>query len=160
MDTTAQHSASLELFLANEEEAARFGRHLGDHLQAGDTLLLNGPVGAGKSHLSRAVIRHMVGAEIDVPSPTFTLVQTYEAPAGEIWHADLYRLSDPSEAEELGLFEAMEQAIVLIEWPDRLGSDRPSQAIEIFLSYEAEGRRMMLSGPAPMLARLIGGYQP
>lgn len=158
MDPIARHPARHELYLATEAEGARLGSHLAQRLHAGDTLLLSGPVGAGKSHLCRAVIRQMVGADIDVPSPTFTLVQTYEAEAGEIWHADLYRLSDPSEAEELGLLDAMQNAVVLIEWPDRLGADRPEQALEITLSYEGEGRRMQLSGPQEMLSRLIGGF--
>lgn len=149
---------SCEIYLADEEQAVQFGRHLGDLLKPGQVVLLTGPVGAGKSHLSRAAIRWMVGAEIDVPSPTFTLVQTYDSPKGEIWHADLYRLTDPSEAEELGLLDAMQEAIVLIEWPDRLGSDRPQDALDIVLSYEAEGRRLAMSGPPDLIGALCAGF--
>lgn len=150
---------SCEIFLADETRAAEFGRHLGGRLQAGHVVLLSGPVGAGKSHLSRAAIRHIVGAEIDVPSPTFTLVQTYDSPKGEIWHADLYRLTDPSEAEELGLLDAMENAIVLIEWPDRLGSDCPGKALEIEISYQGEGRHLTLTAPEALLDDLIAGFK-
>ena len=89
-------------------------------LRAGDCVLLEGPIGAGKTHFCRALIRARLGREEDVPSPTFTLVQTYDADV-EIWHADLYRLSHPDEALELGLEDAFASAICLVEWPERLG---------------------------------------
>ncbi len=97
------------------------------------TLLLEGPVGAGKSHVARAAIRALAGAATEVPSPSFTLVQVYDTPEGEIWHADLYRLTDPAEVEELGLVGAMGQAIVLVEWPDRLAGLRPPDAVTLRL---------------------------
>ena len=82
----------------------------------------------------------------DVPSPTFTLVQTYQADV-EIWHADLYRLSHMDEVAELGLEEAFDSAICLIEWPDRLGSAAPKSAIRLALSSEGEGRRVVILAP-------------
>ncbi|WP_232831543.1 tRNA (adenosine(37)-N6)-threonylcarbamoyltransferase complex ATPase subunit type 1 TsaE [Pseudogemmobacter bohemicus] len=145
-----------EILLPDEEDARRFGARFGLCLRPGMTVLLEGPVGAGKSHLARAAIRAMAGAEIDVPSPTFTLVQTYETRAGEIWHSDLYRLSDIGEVEELGLAGAIGQDILLIEWPDRLGVYTPSDAIRVTLSYEGEGRRLVVSGPEDFLACLGG----
>lgn len=133
------------------------GRWLAGRLATGDVLLLDGPVGAGKTHLARALIRHRLAAAgriEDVPSPTFTLVQTYDDGAGEIWHADLYRLTHPDQIAELGLEEAFDHALCLVEWPDRLGSLTPSRALRLHLAAEGEGRRATLSGPADRLARL------
>lgn len=106
-------------------------------LQPGDTLLLEGDLGTGKTHFARALIRARLGpagSNAEVPSPSFTLVQTYEGSQAEIWHADLYRLSDPQEVLELGLDTAMEDAICLIEWPDRWGQAWPTAAICLRLS--------------------------
>ncbi len=148
--------SGLSLFLADARATDRLGRALADRLHPGDTVLLEGELGAGKSHLARAVIQSMqarTGPVEDVPSPTYTLVQTYSAGGAEIVHADLYRLGDPSELDELGLEEAMGQAVCLIEWPDRL--DRvPPDALRVALSAEGEGRRARLSGAAGWEARL------
>tara|TARA_B110000977_G_C11025077_1_gene472841 strand:+ start:1004 stop:1471 length:468 start_codon:yes stop_codon:yes gene_type:complete len=121
--------------LSSPDEAASLARQLGAVLAAGDTILLHGAVGAGKTHFARALIQSLLASPEDVPSPTFTLVQTYEAASGtEIWHADLYRLTDPAETEELGLVDAMEAAICLIEWPERLATFRPDDALDITLA--------------------------
>ena len=127
------------------DETAIFARKLGAFLTAGDTILLTGDVGAGKTHLARALIQSMLAVPEDVPSPTFTLVQTYDAWDGvEIWHADLYRLHDPSEIEELGLTDAMPQAVCIIEWPDRLASLRPKDALDITLvATDVEDQRIL-----------------
>ena len=140
------HPSSVEFLLEDETRASRFGAALGQLLRPGDTLLLQGPVGAGKSHIARAAIRALCGEDTEVPSPTFTLVQVYDGPECEIWHADLYRLSDPDEVVELGLVEAMENAIVLIEWPDRLGSYLPPSPLRLTLSPEGDARHALLSG--------------
>ena len=147
----------LSLILPHDEDTARLGRWLAALLVPGDTVLLSGPVGAGKTHLARALIRAATGSHQDVPSPSFTLVQTYAAPAGDIWHADLYRLSDPGEVIELGLDDAFERAICLVEWPERLGPLAPPQALHLALSHRGEGRQADLSGREGWAERLAGG---
>ena len=124
------------------EQTAAFAQRLAAHLQVGDTLLLQGDIGAGKSFFARSLIQSLQDTPEDVPSPTFTLVQIYDTRAGEIWHADLYRLSDPGEAEELGLTDAFSSAICLIEWPDRLAGLSPNGAITLtFETAESENTR-------------------
>ncbi|WER11305.1 tRNA (adenosine(37)-N6)-threonylcarbamoyltransferase complex ATPase subunit type 1 TsaE [Rhodobacter capsulatus] len=124
-------------------------------LRAGDVLLLDGPIGAGKTHFARALIRARLGGAEDVPSPTFTLVQVYDADP-EIWHADLYRLTHPDEAVELGLEEAFDAAICLIEWPERLGDLAPENALLLQFSLADAGasRRVLLRGAAEWAPRL------
>lgn len=121
----------LKLTLSDADETADFAVRLGVSLGAGDVILLSGDVGAGKTHFARALIQSRLAVSEDVPSPTFTLVQTYEAESIEIWHADLYRLTSTQEVEELGLIEAFETAICLIEWPDRLGPLAPANALSL-----------------------------
>ena len=102
----------LTLQLPDELSTARFGKTLATELRQGDTVLLSGPIGSGKSHLARAIIRSRILNDEDIPSPTYTIVQTYNDRSGEIWHADLYRLGDSSELTELGLDEALATALV------------------------------------------------
>lgn len=136
----------LSLVLPDDTATTRLGAALAGLLRPGDTLLLHGSIGAGKTHLARALILARLGRLEDVPSPSFTLVQTYAADGVDIWHADLYRLSHPDEVWELGLNDAFTTAICLIEWPDRLGGSAPANALHITLSSEGEGRRAILSG--------------
>ncbi len=125
---------SLQIPLPTEADTSHLGVQLARLLQPGDTVLLDGPIGAGKTHLARALIRARLGRAEDVPSPTFTLVQTYVAAGTEIWHADLYRLTHPDEVWELGLDDAFVTAICLVEWPDRLGRHVPEGALRVGLS--------------------------
>lgn len=117
------------------DQTAVWAAHLGAQLSGGDTVLLHGEVGAGKTHFARALIQSLLSQHEDVPSPTFTLVQTYQTPQAEVWHADLYRLTSTLEIEELGLAAAFETEICLIEWPDRLGALTPEGALN--LDFEA-----------------------
>lgn len=126
--------------LPDPDATDRLARLMALHLRAGDTVLLSGHVGAGKSHFARAFIRAHFGPAQEVPSPSFTLVQTYQNAAVEIWHADLYRLTHPDEVQELGLADAMTEAICLIEWPDRLGALQPARPIHLRLISQGEGR--------------------
>jgi tRNA threonylcarbamoyladenosine biosynthesis protein TsaE len=140
-------TCTLILYLPDEAATDRLGQQLGALLRPGDTVLLRGQIGAGKSHLARSLIRARLGRpEEPVPSPTFTLVQAYDSPTGDIWHADLYRLGDASEVVELGLDSALSQAICLIEWPERLGEMTPEQAVTLDLAPDGDGRRVSLSG--------------
>lgn len=116
------------------DHSSDLARQIGAILRPGDTLLLEGDIGAGKTHFARSLIQSLQDAPEDVPSPTFTLVQTYDTSAGPLWHADLYRLSGSDEIVEIGLLDAMESAICLIEWPDRLGPDAPQTALTLHFS--------------------------
>ncbi len=147
---------SKTIVLRSEAETAALGQSLSRLARKGDCLLLKGQIGAGKSTLARAFIQDRFGAETEVPSPTFTLVQIYEGADLEIWHADLYRLTDPQEAVELGLMDALEQNICLIEWPELLGDQVPDTALNVDLSVEQSGHRAVLSGNAGWLERLEG----
>lgn len=151
-----RHPDHFSLYLPDDAATDALGARIAACLMPGDTLLLTGPIGAGKSHLSRAIIRARLGRMEDVPSPTFTLVQTYDEPAGDIWHADLYRLSHPDEVLELGLYDAFDTAICLVEWPDRLGTRAPTDAIDLRLSVEGDGRRAEFRfAGRPALARAL-----
>ncbi|MFD3188922.1 tRNA (adenosine(37)-N6)-threonylcarbamoyltransferase complex ATPase subunit type 1 TsaE [Sedimentitalea sp. HM32M-2] len=118
------------------EETAGFAAALGARLAPGDCLLLQGPIGAGKTHFARHLIQSLLAEPEDVPSPTYTLVQTYDTRCGALWHADLYRLNTPDEIEELGLTEAFETAICLVEWPEKLGPLAPDAALQ--LTFETD----------------------
>ncbi|MFV0385422.1 tRNA (adenosine(37)-N6)-threonylcarbamoyltransferase complex ATPase subunit type 1 TsaE [Paracoccus sp. (in: a-proteobacteria)] len=145
--------------IADEYMTAALARMLAATARPGDTILLDGPVGAGKTHFARAFIRARQGdAAEDVPSPTFTLIQTYDDPYGtEIWHADLYRLTDPSELDELGLDEAMDSAICLIEWPDRMET-LPAGAVTVAMANTPDPamRDITVIGGDPRAVRRAG----
>ncbi|MBO9476174.1 tRNA (adenosine(37)-N6)-threonylcarbamoyltransferase complex ATPase subunit type 1 TsaE [Shimia sp. R11_0] len=128
--------------LTSPEDTANLARKIGAVLKAGDVITLEGPIGAGKTHFARSLIQSLLTVPEDVPSPTFTLVQVYDGQDCEIWHADLYRLNAPDEVVELGLTDAFEDAICLVEWPDRLADLSPQNALALSLSLqEAEGAR-------------------
>ncbi|PHP28295.1 tRNA (adenosine(37)-N6)-threonylcarbamoyltransferase complex ATPase subunit type 1 TsaE [Limimaricola cinnabarinus] len=141
--------------LRDESHSLALARALAPHLRAGDTLLLSGQIGAGKSFFARALIRARTGnPDEEVPSPTFTLVQSYEAPGAEIWHCDLYRLGDPFELVELGLEEALGRAICLIEWPDRMGDMAPPEALSLGFEARPDTHMLTMTGNAAWRARL------
>ena len=142
----------------SEDATRRCGVALGSLLRPGDTVLLSGDIGAGKTFLARALIQSLQDEAEDVPSPTFTLVQTYETPLGELWHSDLYRITSTDEIEELGLIDAFDTAICLVEWPDRLGDLAPAKALHIELTTDADDlqmRRATLSWTDPRWDNLV-----
>jgi len=117
-----------------------FGRRLGERLGVGDVVCLSGNLGAGKTTLARGAIEAWTGYPDETPSPTYTLVQTYEGGRGELWHVDLYRLKQADDAWELGLEDAFASAACLIEWPERLEGQLPRDRLEIELKPVGEGR--------------------
>ena len=136
-------SVRINYHLADPAATEALARRFAPALGAGDTLLLAGPIGAGKPHFARALIRARLGREEEVPSPTYTLVQTYDDGATEIWHADLYRLGDAGEVAELGLEEAFSSAICLVEWPELIEGLIPETAVRVTIEYLDQ------SGPSP-----------
>jgi len=135
---------SISRRIEDADECAALASRMAPIARAGDCLLLDGPIGAGKTHFARAFIQARLPEPEEVPSPTYTLVQTYKARDTEIWHCDLYRLNHPDELLELGMDEAFENAICLIEWPDRLGDLTPDSALSLRFSLaDRKGARML-----------------
>jgi len=132
--------------LPDEAATVAAARALAPSLSAGQTILLQGDLGAGKSTFARALIRALpladgqVRPEEIVPSPTFTLVQIYERALGPVYHFDLYRLSLPEEVWELGWDEAQAEGLCLVEWPQRLGPIQPANALSLSLRTQGQGR--------------------
>jgi len=155
-----------DLILPDPAATDALAARLAARLRPGDAVWLEGDLGAGKTHFARAFIRACLGDGgdgADIPSPTYTLVQTYDTPMGEIWHADLYRLSDPQEIVELGLIDALETAICLVEWPDRGALPATGRILQLALarlSDRPEARRLIATVPADtgLAARLQGGW--
>jgi len=135
-----------EILLADEAATGRLGRAIAGVLGHGEAVCLEGPLGAGKSTLARALVRALTTPDEDVPSPTFTLVQFYEGPRLSVAHFDLYRLTSPDEAYEIGLDEALEDGAAVIEWPGRLEGRLPADRLDIEIHIEGDARRARLTG--------------
>jgi tRNA threonylcarbamoyladenosine biosynthesis protein TsaE len=140
--------------LATLSDTDRIAASLASIAQPGDVLALFGDLGTGKTTFARAFVRALTDADNEVPSPTFTLVQTYDTPKGEIWHCDLYRLAKPDDAIELGIEEAFAEAICLIEWPERLGRLLPPSRLAISFTLVGSARTITLDGDAHWHQRL------
>ncbi len=154
---TAGGSSSLSFNCATEAETEALARRLAPLAQAGDVIALSGDLGAGKTVFARGFIQTLTGA-IEVPSPTFTLVQTYEAADAEIYHFDLYRLETPEDALELGIDDAFADGISLIEWPENLGPYLPRGGLRVQIDQSADdtARRITLDGSETWAGRLAG----
>ncbi len=133
--------------LKTPEETYLFAEKLAKLCRIGDSLLLYGDVGAGKTTFARGFIQSLMQTKEEIVSPTFTLVQTYPlASGGAVWHCDLYRLKSPDELLELGLDEAFDKGIILVEWPEIAASQMPKNSLNITLKIEGQGRKISLAG--------------
>ena len=139
--------------LTTEEDTKALGAAIGDALRVGDVVFLIGPLGVGKTTLARAAIQRRCEAAA-APSPTFTLVETYDGADLAIWHFDFYRLEKPDEAWELGLEDAFAEGASFIEWPERASVFPADQALTINLSQTPSGRRAVISAPPAWESRL------
>ena len=142
--------------LPDTDAMEAFGAVLAAALRAGDVIALSGGLGAGKTTLARSIITAL-GYPGDIPSPTFTIIETYDPPAVRLplVHADFYRLEDPAEAQELGLSEYRDGAALLAEWPDRAGGfARERACLAITLEIAGNGRKAIVTPGADWLGRL------
>lgn len=144
---------ALEIDLPDEKATAALAADIAACARGGDVIGLSGPLGAGKTTFARYFIAARLGAgppkNLDVPSPTFTLVETYEPESGPaIWHFDLYRIERPDEAYELGIEDAFAEGIALIEWPQRLGALMPEERLDVALAVAGEASRVATLTPS------------
>jgi tRNA threonylcarbamoyladenosine biosynthesis protein TsaE len=135
------------MILRSEEETAAAGAALARIARAGDVILLSGPLGVGKTALARGFLEGL-GHEGEVPSPSFAIVQPYEDVDPLVWHVDLYRVEDPSEIEELGLDAALD-AVLLVEWPERVGTNAWPDALGLSLDFGKHGERILTAKVPP-----------
>jgi len=129
--------------LPNLSATAALAQTLAPHLRAGDVIALRGGLGAGKTTFARALISALRDEETEVPSPTYTLVQTYDSADFPIFHFDLYRLDDPNDVVELGWDETV-SGLSLIEWPDRAGLHLPAWRLDLMLEIIGDFRKARL----------------
>jgi tRNA threonylcarbamoyl adenosine modification protein YjeE len=157
--TTSSANTSFSAVLPDEQATIRLMIDITNALEPGDMITLSGDLGAGKTTFARALIRHLAGDEtIEVPSPTFTLMQTYDLPQFSLVHADLYRLTDPAELGELGLDDLPQGTVVLLEWPDRAAGFLPQSRIDVALmlspKLKLEFRHARVTGYGSLAARV------
>ena len=154
MFPTASGGASFTVTLPNEQATARFAIDIAAALEPGDLVTLSGDLGAGKTTFARALIRYLANDDtIEVPSPTFTLIQSYELPRFLLVHADFYRLSGTAELAELGFDDLPERTVVLLEWPDRAAGFLPPDRADITFTLaphlSPESRNARVVSPPP-----------
>jgi tRNA threonylcarbamoyl adenosine modification protein YjeE len=159
MLATTSGTASFNVVLAHEDATRALAAEFAAALEPGDLVTLSGDLGAGKTTFARALIRHLAGdGSVEVPSPTFTLMQNYELPRFALVHADLYRVNDPAELAELGFDDIADDAVVLLEWPDRaaglLPADRFDIALTLSSTHGSSYRNARLTGHGSCAARL------
>src|ERR1700726_4803472 len=162
MFPSATGGTSFTVTLPNEQATARFAIDIAAALRPGDMVTLSGDLGDGKTTFARALIRYLAGNEAtEVPSPTFTLMQSYDLPRFQVVHVDLYRTSGTAELAELGFDDLPQGAVILLEWPDRAGSWLPPDRLDIALTLapklKLEFRHARVTGHgafAPRVARM------
>lgn len=147
----------ISIAIPTPEDTKRLAARVGRVVQAGDTVLLSGDLGSGKTTFAQALIHALTGAAVDVTSPTFNLVQHYPMHMGDgpdIFHYDLYRLERPNALQELGLEDA-EEGIRIIEWPERLGSDfAPDSWLSVHFEFDGRSRTAQMRAQGAIATRL------
>ncbi len=138
-----------EIMLSDVGATKAFAGRLAPYLKIGDVIAFDGALGAGKTEFCRALI-HAFGYHDDVPSPTFNLVQIYSPPLNDqitptVWHMDLYRLEEPEDVFELGIEEAFDTAVTLLEWPSKMGTYLPAGFLTLRLEIESDGKSRKLT---------------
>ena len=130
----------MTIFISHsEQETSTFAAQFAKTLKVGDIIALHGTLGVGKTAFTRGVIQSLIG-EKEVPSPTFTLLQTYETPNFDIYHFDMYRLKSPQEAYEIGIEDAFAEGVSFIEWPDKIKGVLPRKHTDIFFEIKDDTR--------------------
>lgn len=162
MNSIATSVYQHDMDLPSEAATVSIARRLAAVARSGDVIALNGDLGAGKTSFARGFIAALTGRAEEAPSPTFTLVQTYDSARGTIWHFDFYRLARPDDALELGLEDALADGITLIEWPERIAGLLPKERLDLKLSFTPgndNSRHLHLAGHgdwAPRLQAVVG----
>jgi N-acetylmuramate 1-kinase len=152
-DVPAEARASIRL--ADEAATARLGEDIATALTAGDLVGLSGGLGAGKTTLARGLLQALADdPALDVPSPTFPFRIDHQLPRLKVAHADLYRVSDPRELDEIGLEETLADGALIVEWPERLPQDLSEERLEVRLELDGEGRRAEIAGSGTWPGRL------
>jgi len=150
----------LKITAKNLAQTAKLAAVLAPYLNVQDVVSLGGTLGAGKTEFARALIRTLCGQELDVPSPTFNLLLTYDCPKGSIYHYDFYRLENPEEVWELDIEDAFYEGITLMEWSENIGEYLPDNILEISITIPNTGneeqREICLVGDEDWQSRLVG----
>ena len=134
----------MQINLNSLEDTDKLAATLAPLFASGDVVELQGDLGAGKTTLAKAIIRKLAGADTEVTSPTFNLVQLYDTPAFTIWHFDLYRLKSAHELVEIGLDEALDSGVSLIEWPEIAAHMLPKERLVVKLSCTKNDERVVI----------------
>ena len=134
----------MKIQIKTQAETEKIAHQIAQIADIGDVIALHGDLGVGKSVFSRAFVRALTSEDEEVPSPTFTLVQMYDADLGDLYHFDMYRLESPDDCLELGIEEAFADGVSLIEWPSKMGAYLPWDCLNIEISHgETETSRTM-----------------
>ena len=152
------HGMEMTFDLPDDAATRTLSAHLATLLRAGDVVALHGDLGAGKTTLTRGLIQALCDANEEVPSPTYTLVQSYEGPEFPIWHFDLYRMNTPDEVMELG-WDETQNGVALIEWPERAGRYLPTVRLDLTLQIVGEQRRARLEPVGEDWQKRLNGFR-
>lgn len=151
---------AITLHTKTPSETRRLGERIGRRLRAGDVVLLSGELGAGKTVLAQGIARGM-GVADPVKSSSFVIMNEYDGASLRLYHADLYRLEDPSQVAELALDELASRGVLVVEWPERAGAEMPRERLDVRLAYEgAKGRVIMVEGVGERYAEIAAQLRP